>query len=102
MQETDYYYKLNSYNTAWTKEISKKTKYYPTRSETPRIIDGYQINLQKFDCSEKKMGIIQITTYSKSGKVLKTSKSTDYYVEMNYVIPDSLGESLLNAFCSKN
>ena len=24
LQETDYYYKLNSYNTAWTKEISKK------------------------------------------------------------------------------
>lgn len=99
---TKYYYKPNTSTTAWIKEESDKIMYYPTNKiQSKKIIEGYQITLYKYDCSDKQMGIIQITTYSKLGKVLKSSKVNEYLVDMNYVIPDSVGESILNSFCNE-
>lgn len=34
------------------------------------MIDGYQINLWQYDCDEKQIGIVQLTTYDKLGKVV--------------------------------
>lgn len=97
-----FYYKPNTDDTAWIKEVSNKLSYYETNKEqSKKIIDGYQITLYKFDCSKKQIGGIQLITYSKSGKVLKTYTFPEYLIEMNYVVPDSIGESLLKSFCKK-
>lgn len=45
------------------------------------------------------MGITQLITSSKSGEVLKTTKIKDDLVEMDDVLPDSVGESFLQSFC---
>ncbi|MGH2666403.1 surface-adhesin E family protein [Flavobacterium sp.] len=96
----EYYYKPNTYDTAWIKIVSEKTKYYPNKaSQKEKIVDGYQMVLWKFDCNSKQLGIIQSTVYSKDGKMLQTFKQNEVLVEMNYVNPDSVGEGLLNQFC---
>lgn len=99
--DNKYYYKPNTDTTAWIKETSDKMAYYPTNSKNKKIIDGYKIVLYKFDCSEKQIGILQMTVYSKSGKVVSSAKISELFVEMNYVIPDSIGEGMLNLFCEK-
>ena len=101
-ENREFYFKSNSYNTAWTKEVSSKITYFPdNKIQNKKIIDGYQITLYKFSCSEKKLGVGQITTYSKMGTALKTSRLDEYEIEMDYVIPDSIGEELLESFCNK-
>lgn len=95
-----YYYKPNTDDNAWIKIVSAETEYYPDKfSKKAKIVDGYRVLLWKFDCRNKKLGVIQVTTYSKDGKVLNTYKENEILVEMNYVNPDSVGEGLLNTFC---
>ncbi|MDR6157027.1 mRNA deadenylase 3'-5' endonuclease subunit Ccr4 [Chryseobacterium sp. SLBN-27] len=93
-----YYYKPSTEKTAWIKDVSEQTEYYPANNNK-KIIDGYKIILYKFDCSEKQIGVLQMTTYSKSGKVLNTTRINEYLVQMDYVIPDSIGEGILDSFC---
>lgn len=96
-----YYYKPNTNETAWIKIISDKTEYYPTESPegVKKTVDGYQLVLWKFDCISKKLGLIQTSVYSKDGTLLNKSKQNDVLVEMEYVIPETLGEEILKAIC---
>jgi hypothetical protein len=97
-----YYYKPNNYQTAWIKIISEKTEYYPSKTTAnKKTVDGYKIVLWKFDCRDRKIGVIKSTTYSKDGTVLESYNKNEVLVDMDYVNPDSIGESLLNNFCLK-
>ncbi|WP_322969505.1 surface-adhesin E family protein [Faecalibacter sp. LW9] len=97
--KTKYYFKINSENTAWTKEESKETVYFVKNLK--KTIDGYHLSLWKFDCDEKQIGIVQKNTYSKDGKLIDNISLKSYEVEMDYVVPDSIGESLIKSFCEK-
>jgi hypothetical protein len=83
------------------KIVSEKTEYYPNKSTKKSYVDGYQLQLLKFDCREKKLGLVQHNVYSKDGKVLSTLEVKDYMIDMSYVIPDSLGENMINFFCDE-
>ena len=97
-----YYYKPNNKNTAWVKVISEKTEYFPSKSSLKtKSIDGYKIQLWKFDCLERQIGLIKSTTYSKEGKPIHNYSLNELLVEMDYVNPDSIGETLLSTFCTK-
>lgn len=100
-EDVAYYYKPNTKNTAWIKEVSKETKYYKKDSTGLEKIDGYTLTLWKFDCENKKIGPIQINVYSKEGNLLNNLFENDYVVDMKYIVPDSKGEGFLNIFCSK-
>ena len=94
------FYKPNTEKTVWVKIASDKTEYYPNNtSQKAVIVDGYRIVLFKFDCTTKKMGIIQSITYSNKGKILETFEKDDELIEMNYVTPDSNGETLFKVCC---
>lgn len=84
---TMYYYKPNTKNTAWIKGVKAKRK-----------DDEYYITLYQFDCEERKIGAVQDITY-KNGKVLNNVVLKSYEIEMGYVIPESIGETLLLYFC---
>lgn len=97
-----FYYKPNTDDTAWIKEVSEKLVNYDTdKGKNKKTIDGYRVTLYKFDCSKRQIGGIQIITYSKLGKILKTYTLPEYLVQMNYVVPESIGESILNSFCKE-
>lgn len=96
-----YYYKPNTKNTAWIKEVSDKTEYESEDSLETKVIKGYQITLWKFDCADKKIGPIQINVYSKEGKPLQSVKKDEDETEMFFVIPDSVGEGFFKVFCGK-
>ena len=97
-----FYYKPNTDNTAWIKVISGKTEYYPKTSTGLKIIDGYVLTLWKFDCENKKAGLIQWNVYSKEDTLLATLKQNRYLVEMAYAIPDSVGDGFFGAFCNND
>lgn len=96
-----YYYKPNTKNTAWIKEVSDKMEYEPEDSLETKVIKGYQITLWKFDCAEEKIAPIQINVYSKEGKPLQSVKKDEAEAEMFFVIPDSVGEGFFKWFCGK-
>ena len=78
-----FYYKPNTNETAWIKIVSDKTEYYPSKtSSKTKIVDGYKLVLWKYDCIEKKIGIIKSTTYTKAGKVLENFSQNELFVEM--------------------
>ncbi len=98
-----YYYKPNTDDNAWIKIVSAKTEYYPDKfSKKAKIVDGHKILLWKFDCRNKKIGIIKTSTYSKDGKMLYSDSINEFLAEMDYVNPDSVGDALLTVFCDRN
>lgn len=48
----------------------------------------------------RKLGLIQIVVYDKNGKTVNSTKLKDYEVDMDYVIPDSVGETYLDTYCN--
>lgn len=80
------YYKPNTFNTAWLKVLNK---------------EGHQIILFRFNCVERQIGILQLTQYTNDNKQAYSTKTEEYEVEMEYVIPDTAGELLLNTFCNE-
>lgn len=87
VDSTMYYYKPNTKNTAWIKVVEEKNKNVE-----------YLINLYQFDCDERKIGVVQVVSY-KNGKVLNSTTLKSYEIEMRYVVPESIGETLLLYFC---
>jgi hypothetical protein len=63
-------------------------------------VGDYRMELDRYDCSEQKTGTVSVTNY-KNGKMLgKTYNAT--YINMEYSIPDSIGEQVLKAVCYAN
>lgn len=97
-----FYYKPNTENTAWIKVISSKTEYYPKTSTGLKIIDGYTLTLWKFDCENKKTSLLQWNVYSKEDSFLAGLQQNKHVVEMDYDIPDSVGEGFFHVFCNND
>ena len=82
--------------------ISSKTEYYPKTSTGLKVMDGYIVTLWKFDCENKKAGLVQQNVYSKEDNLLASLKQNQYLEEMIYTIPDSVGEGFLGVFCNND
>lgn len=98
-EKTIFYFKPNSNDTGWIKSESPETVYYDKNQK--KVIDGFTLNLWRFDCEERQIGLVQSIIYSKNSKLLQSIFLKDYEVEMNYVIPESNGEAFLKAFCEE-
>lgn len=96
-----YYYKPNTKNTAWIKDVSDKTEYEPEDSLETKVIKGYKVTLWKFDCTEEKIAPIQINTYSHDGKLLQEVQNEEDETAMFFVISDTVGERFFGVFCGK-
>ena len=96
-----FFYKPNTKNTAWIKVFSEKTEYYLKNIVNVQVTEGYTLTLWKFDCKEKKITPLQINVYSKTGGLLQSVHKDESSLDTTYVIPESVGEGCLNAFCSK-
>jgi len=89
---------LNTSNTIWIKTVSKNIGYYTAKGK--KVTEGNKLVLYKVDCSNRKLGILQIAVYDVNGKILDSTKFEDYNVEMDYVIPDTVGEIYLDTYCN--
>lgn len=89
---------VHTNNTIWIKKVSENTEFYENNEK--KVIDGYQLLLFKIDCDNRKLGLIQVATYNKKGEVVNSAKLKDYEIEMDYAVPDSVGETYLDTYCN--
>lgn len=95
-----YYYKSNSYTTAWVKVVSDKTKYYASDDDIkPTTVEGYTVYLYKFSCPSKKIGVLKTIVYSKDGKPLAIESTDEFLADIKAVKPNSVDEEMLFQFC---
>ncbi|MHA3099341.1 surface-adhesin E family protein [Acinetobacter brisouii] len=85
-----------TYVLAWTKWVV-----LADRTHDGLSIGDYRVGLARYDCSEHKSGIVSMNSYKKNGHVLGQSY-TPTYVNMEYTIPDSIGDFILKAACYAN
>ncbi|SHK45079.1 hypothetical protein [Epilithonimonas mollis] len=97
-----FYYKPDTENTAWIKMISGKTEYYPKTSTGLKIIDGYILTLWRFDCENRKAGLVQWKLYTKEDSILASLSHNQYLSEMAYAIPEFVAEGFLGVFCNND
>lgn len=55
--------------------------------------------LMQIKCSSSEIAIVQTVVYNSKGEVIRSAKS---YPDFSAVIPDSIGELVLNAACNLN
>ena len=81
----------------WLKKTEKKITDQRSKSKRKVYYNAYMLKLMEFDCKNTKSRTLSITGYSSSGVVLGT-ESIDY-AEWEYIVPDSVGEILLEKVC---
>jgi hypothetical protein len=91
---------IKEYNNSrvWVKTIANKMQYVKN-GKTYDLINGTSLDLYEFDCSLRQMKLLSYAYYNSKG-TLVSSKSLNYYLsDSQDVLPDSIGEMLLNKVC---
>lgn len=99
-EEHAIYMRKDSDELAWFKYIPYKGELDPPISLLENQASA--MILYRFDCRRRKFGWISRTTYTKEGKVVDSEQVDDYYVKMEYAVPESVGDNFLNSFCRSN
>ena len=82
----------------WTKkEINKKTIRKGGKTLTYANVKELQLIIA--DCSDRKLKFVTTTVYDSKGKVIHSWTLQDYEQEWSDVVPDSMGEAMLNKIC---
>lgn len=90
-------YETKSYGetTIWVKTFNN-----PTRVKGKIVKKGtVEKTLYVFDCSKKRMKIIQRVTYDFDGKLLKSVTLDDYEQQWTNTVPETVGEELSRKAC---
>ena len=91
-QVTDYSY--SHYKKAWFKHVI-----YNDISKDGKTVGDYTMSLDWINCSGNSSGTKQIISYKKNGQIIPNSSRSRSYVNMEEVIPGTVGESMLDAVC---
>ncbi len=82
----------------WTKQTSKS--FTDSRSKQKKVYYNiYIIQLFEFDCKNSKSKLLSRTFYSSKGGVIFGNDIEPFDTDWEMVIPESVGESLLNKVC---
>ena len=82
----------------WTKkEVLKET--IKKNGKTLTYSNAKELQLIFADCTERRIKFVSSIVYSAQGKVLNNWSLEDYEQEWKDVIPDSMGEAMLNKIC---
>ncbi len=82
----------------WSKTIGKSLK-YSKKGKIYTLLNGYCIDLHEYDCNGKQMQLLSYVYYSSNGTPVHSATLASYEVEWIDVIPDSIGEMLLEKVC---
>jgi hypothetical protein len=83
----------------WVKQVSVNLEARSSSNKVVNLPNGSSLTLFLFDCEERRVKIISQTFYQSNGKVFNSFKWADYEQEWDDIIPDSVGEMLLNKSC---
>ena len=79
--------------------VKYQTNDYSTVKGKKIVIKIEVKQLMQIKCSSNEIAVVQTVVYNAKGDVVRSSKS---YPEFSAVIPDSMGELVVNAACSLN
>lgn len=83
----------------WTKETNEQLTDNRTKSKPKVYKNVYVIELTEFDCNSSKMRTLSRTAYSATGSVIVGNTINADFADWDYIIPDSVGETLLGKVC---
>mgnify|MGYP000417334654 CR=1 FL=1 len=90
--------KENNNTRVWVKIIANKMQYVKN-GKTYDLINGTSLDHYEFDCSLRQMKLLSYAYYNSKGSLVH-SKNLNYYLsDSEDVLPDSIGEMLLNKVC---
>lgn len=82
----------------WTKMESKKTT-VKKNGKTLTYTNTKELQLIFADCNDRRIKFVTTTVYNSQGKVVDTVTLEDYEQEWKDVVPDSMGEAMLDKIC---
>lgn len=82
----------------WTKQELKKTT-IKKNGKTLTYLNAKELQLLVIDCTEKRIKIISKIVYNSQGNVVDNWTLKDYEQEWVDVVPDSMGEAMLQKIC---
>lgn len=104
--KSDYYIRKKTLqsddNKYWIKEVAPKLDYKTKSGKKVVVLNGYRLTLYDFDCSERRLQLIQNVLYNSLGKNVFSYEKEDWEDDWSDVIPDTLGEFFLNTICDEN
>ena len=89
-------------NKYWIKEVAPKLDYQTKSGKKVIILNGYRLSLYDFDCSDRRLQLIQHVIYNSVGKNVYSYEKEDWEDDWSDVIPDTNGEFFLNTVCDEN
>lgn len=82
----------------WTRRESKVGSIVKNGKEI-KVYNVKIMILREYNCSDKTTKLISQTTYNSKGIVIETFKVPDYEQEWTEVVPESIGEAVLDKVC---
>lgn len=82
----------------WVKKEVKKTT-IKKKGQSFTYINAKELQLLVADCSERKLKFVASTLYNSQGKVVNSWTIDDFEQEWRDVVPDSIGEIMLEKIC---
>ncbi len=94
-ESTTYLIEIGNYK-AWAKTVTKIKKIKLKNGKYNIIGGSYVVQLISCNCSDKKISTGRTIKYNKNGEVLEDYSYDSPY---EYVVPETIGENILNIVC---
>lgn len=82
----------------WTKKELKKTS-VKKNGKTLTYTNAKELQLIFANCSDRKIKFVTTSVYNSQGKVVRSWTLDDYEQEWDDVVPESMGEAMLDKIC---
>ncbi|TVT39205.1 hypothetical protein FNT36_16225 [Hymenobacter setariae] len=83
----------------WVRHTSPRLTTHTKDGRDAVFPNASEVKLYSFDCNSRRLMLYQVVVYNSKGLVVNTYKEEEYERTWDEVIPDSIGEMLLNKAC---
>jgi hypothetical protein len=83
----------------WTKHTVKKITVKRSKTKNQVYLNAYIIELMEYDCGNSKSRVLSRTVYSAKGGVIANNDIDPNFSDWEYIIPDSVGETMIKDVC---
>lgn len=92
---------VTEYSHQTNKKVWIKSVVYEDLIQDGLAVGDYYMTLYWVNCNNRTLGVKSVSSYikQKNGTV-KNNTETEHFVKMNDVIPNSIGEGILDTVCS--